>query len=142
MPRRLSCEVALLSVFSDSHAMDESTEQLESAGQTQESIADMIESATPLIKQFIENQTRAMEANQEIGRGQLDIAKDELRFAAERFNKFFWLVAVIAAFLLLMIAGLIFIEDNSEGGLSLLTHLGAAVAGVLAGAGWQRNQQR
>ncbi len=112
----------------------------------QDSVSNLIRAATPLVERIITNQEKILEANQQIGQGQLEIAKEELRFAAIRFNKSFWLVAAVAGFLMLLSAGIIFIQGDSEGGLSLLTHLGAVVAGLLAGAGWQRyqasNQQR
>ncbi len=49
-------------------------------------------------------------------------------------------LALVSVAVLALSAGIIFVQDQLGAGLLVLSHIGAVVAGLLAGAGWQRHQ--
>lgn len=64
----------------------------------------------------------------------------EQRIEAEKwaFNRRFWLLSGVVLGVFAISWGLIFIKNNEGAGLMVLSHVGAVVAGLLAGTGLER----
>ena len=78
-------------------------------------------------------------------KAEIEIQKENLRLGEERlkiyrttFSHKFWLLAFIIVAIFGISAGLIFVKNDIVSGMSLLSHVGAVVVGIIAGSGWER----
>ncbi|OLF74806.1 hypothetical protein AWH60_09200 [Pseudoalteromonas haloplanktis] len=55
----------------------------------------------------------------------------------KRFSHGFWLLVGILIFIVTLIFGLIFVKDDSDTALKILTHILAAGMGIVTGIGWK-----
>lgn len=85
----------------------------------------------PLVEKWLDGQREDARLGHEV-------AKEELNVIRQSNHYSFWLLVVIIAAVFTMSAALIFIKGNLEAGLLVLSHVGAIVAGLLAGMGFER----
>lgn len=93
---------------------------------------------TPFItlgQQWLEGQSEEARLSHEVEKEELSVLRQANRYS-------FWLLVVIIAAVFLMAGGLIFYKDQLEAGLLVLSHVGAIVAGLLAGMGLERARRR
>ncbi|MEG3641601.1 hypothetical protein [Magnetococcus sp. PR-3] len=64
--------------------------------------------------------------------------KDVLAFQKSTFKHRFWFYLWMSIAIFAMAAGIIFMLGEIDKGLSVLSHVGAVIAGLLAGAGLER----
>ncbi len=70
----------------------------------------------------------------------MDLEIKEHDFSKERFAKYYWLGLIVVCFILLVSAGLIFLEKNVQAGVLLLSHLVAIAVGLLGGAALKKKK--
>jgi hypothetical protein len=64
-----------------------------------------------------------------------DSAKLEQSYA--RFTKGYWLLVGVIIFLVSLVIGLIFVKDDTDTAIKILTHVLAVGMGVITGVGWK-----
>jgi len=121
-----------------------------------ESFTDAIRPLVPVITTYLDHQARVSEQQTQIQKQQLDLsklqtegnlafAKDRLRFEQTKQAHSFYLTIMLVGPIVIVAlgsaAGLIFVKDNVQAGVFLLTHLVAAALGILGGVGWQKSKQ-
>lgn len=65
-----------------------------------------------------------------------------MKFETHKFNLGFGLLAFGILVLVLFSGGLMFYTHDVKNGLSILSHIGAAVAGLMSGLGWKKYKQQ
>ena len=74
----------------------------------------------------------------EIQKDTLEFNKERLKVESSAFNRKYWLLSLVAVSIISISAGLIFWKNEITTGLSVLSHVGAVVVGIIAGSGWER----
>lgn len=97
-----------------------------------------LESLIPLGMEYIQNSQRQAEIQNNIQKEQIKLNEKHLNTQESVFRHKFWLLVFITASIVGISAGLIFIKNDTEGGLSILSHVGAVIVGIIAGSGWQQ----
>ena len=92
----------------------------------------------PLGAQFLENSRKESEAKIKFQKESLRLQEKALEQNQSFFRYKYWLLAGIVAAIFGISSGLIFIKNDIASGLSLLTHIGAVIVGIIAGAGWEK----
>jgi len=69
------------------------------------------------------------------------LQKSHMKVSSKRYSREFGLTIFIIGSFLLISAGLIFLKDDSQSGFLLLSHLGAALAGLIGGMGWEKARE-
>ena len=95
-----------------------------------ESISEIMSSAEPFVKSFTEDKEKDRE-----------LERDRIASEERKDVRRLWLLGAVTLALFVIVCGLIFFKDDTEAGLSVVTHVGAVAAGLLAGLGWNRAQQ-
>ncbi|MFH1715966.1 MAG: hypothetical protein ABIF19_01325 [Planctomycetota bacterium] len=90
---------------------------------------------TSIVEKWIETQAETERLGHQVQMEELSVIRE-----ANRRN--FHLLFVIIICVFTMSAGIIFFMKNIEAGFLLLSHVGAVVAGLLAGMGLQRKRQK
>jgi len=85
----------------------------------------------PLVEKWLDGQREDAKIRSEIEKEELSVVRQSNRYS-------FWLLVGILIFVFVVSGGLIFIKNNLEDGLLVLSHVGAIVAGLLAGMGFER----
>lgn len=113
-----------------------------------ESLTKTIEAFSPAIFQILENQSKAYENQGKVSamqaenyklhtEKQFELADKNLTFAASRFNKTLAFIAGITMFLAAVIMIMVY-RGEYQLALSVISYIGAIVAGIIGGAGWQK----
>lgn len=89
----------------------------------------------PLAEKWIDGQNKASKLSYEIDKEELSVAREANK---QNYRLLFFIVISIV----LIASGIIFYLGNLEAGLLVLSHVGAVVAGLLAGMGIQKNRTR
>jgi len=89
----------------------------------------------PIAEKWVENQSEQAQLNHEINKEQLSVISNSNK---RNYN----LLVIIVIGIFLMASGIIFYLKNLEAGLLVLSHVGAVVAGLLAGLGIQKSRTR
>lgn len=76
----------------------------------------------------------------EFDKNRLSLREKELSHEQSVFKYKFWLLALGLLSLMLIAVGLIFVQDKSDIGLSIISHIGAVIGGVLAGFGYKSSK--
>ncbi|MFB4203663.1 hypothetical protein KBTX_02673 [wastewater metagenome] len=95
----------------------------------------------PLAEQFLENQRRSIEENSRLSEKRIEADERHAERSWVLRKRRFWLLSACTAGLFAIVAGLIFIQKNVPAGLTILSHVGAVVAGLLAGIGWEKTAE-
>lgn len=119
-------------------------------------IAAAFQPFVPILGQLLDNQSRALAIQERDGRRRSDLhtrtmahrehtaslehQQFERRMTSEdrRFTMSFWLLVGVAASVVALAFGLVFVRGDVETGLQVLTYLGAVTAGAIAGMGYQK----
>ena len=115
---------------------DAKKSELVQAAQVEQSID--LNSLIPLGVQLIENSNKQAQAQIKLQRDNLEFSKQKLNIDKSMFTHKFWLLVFIAAAVVGISAGLIFIKDDVKSGFAILSHVGAIVVGIIAGVGWEK----
>lgn len=89
----------------------------------------------PLAEKWIEGQTKQAQLNHEID-------KEELAVISKSNKQNYILLVIIVLGIFAIASGIIFYLGNLDAGLLVLSHVGAVVAGLLAGMGIQKSRTR
>ena len=76
----------------------------------------------------------------ELGAKRLELSEKKLAYDQSIFRYKFWLLAIGLLMLILIACGLIFLQEKQDLGLSILSHIGAIVGGVVAGVGYANSK--
>jgi hypothetical protein len=121
-----------------------------------ESFGEVIKPLVPVMTSYLdhqkrvsEQQTKLQEQQLELARtqaaGNLEFAKERLKFEDKKLGRQFSLTVMLILPIVIVAlgtaVGLIFLKDNVQAGVFLLTHLVAFAIGVVGGAGWQKAKQ-
>jgi hypothetical protein len=87
----------------------------------------------PALNKWIENQSEATRLNHEIEKEELSVVRESNKFS-------YRLLTLIVVGVFLLSAGLIFWMKQLDAGLLILSHVGAVIAGLLAGSGLERRR--
>jgi len=85
----------------------------------------------PLLEKWLDGQRQDALFGHEIEKEKLSVLRQANHYS-------FWLLLVIIIAVFSLAVGLIFLKDNLDAGLLVLSHVGAIVAGLLAGMGFER----
>ncbi len=122
----------------------------------QESFAEVIKPLVPVMTSYLDHQAEASEQQTQLQKqqlelartqaeGNLEFAKERLKFEDKKLGRQFWLIVTLLLPIVIVAlgaaVGLIFLKDNVQTGVFLLTHLVAFAIGVVGGAGWQKARQ-
>ena len=72
----------------------------------------------------------------ELGAKRLALSEKKLSYDQSIFKYKFWLLTGGLILLVLISCGLIFVQNKADLGLSILSHVGAIIGGVVAGVGY------
>ncbi len=89
----------------------------------------------PALNKWIENQSEAARLGHEIEKEELSVLRESNRYS-------YRLLTLIIVGVFLLAAGLIFWMKELDAGLLVLSHVGAVIAGLLAGTGLERRKGR
>ena len=89
----------------------------------------------PIAEKWIDGNNKSIELNHEID-------KEELKLAKESNKRSYNLLIIIILGVFSISSGIIFFLKNLEAGLLVLSHVGAVVAGLLAGMGIQKTRSK
>lgn len=92
----------------------------------------------PLGFQFLENTQKQQEDNVSLKKAEIDYNNERLKVEKSAFTHKYWLLVFIAISIIAIAAALIFYKNDTTSGLSMLSHVGAVVVGIIAGSGWER----
>ena len=92
----------------------------------------------PLGVQLIENSHKQSQAQIELQKEQLRIGEERLRIEKSTFSHKYWLLVFITVTIFGIAIGLIFIKNDTVSAMSMLSHIGAVIVGIIAGSGWER----
>ena len=101
-----------------------------------------INALIPLGVELIANSQKQSETQAELQRERLKIEEKRLAIYKSAFSHKYWLMVLIAVSVLGISVGLIFIKNDTASGISMLSHIGAVVVGIIAGSGWERIRTR
>lgn len=90
-----------------------------------------LSSLVPLGNKWLESMERQTES-------QLKMAETRIEAEKWAFKHRFWLLTGIVLGVFLISFGLIFVKNDANSGLLVLSHVGAVVAGLIAGSGWEK----
>ena len=96
----------------------------------------------PLGAQLIDNSRKQAEAQVGLQKESLRLKEKELVQSKLLFKHKFWLLVLIVVIVFSISIGLIFSKNDTASGMSLLSHIGAVVVGIIAGSGWERSQHK
>lgn len=107
----------------------------------------------PVAKTLIENQVHQMEIQERVQLRQLElqhfrddqqarIFQESIRLERHKFDRGFALLAFAVLVVVVFSGGLMFISHDVKSGLSILSHVGAVIAGLMTGLGWQKYRQQ
>lgn len=96
----------------------------------------------PLAERFLENQSRSIEENARLNEKRIEASERNAERIWHLQKRRFWLLAACTAALFTIVAGLLFWKNDVSSGLSVLSHVGAVVAGLLAGIGWEKSREQ
>ncbi len=85
---------------------------------------------------FIDAITKNNANESELGAKSLALSEKKLSYDQSIFKYKFWLLVVGLLTLALIACGLIFVQEKADLGLSILSHVGAIIGGVVAGVGY------
>jgi len=88
--------------------------------------------------QLIENSHQQSQDKLALQKENLRVGEERLKIEKSAFIYKYWLLVLIVLAVLGIAAGLIFIKNDTVSGMSMLSHIGAVVAGIIAGSGWER----
>jgi hypothetical protein len=104
--------------------------------------AEALKGLIPIAKTYLENQSTELANTHsiEMKRSEIDFQLEKEGIALEkfRFSRFFWMLAVVLAFIGALVWGLVFKLGRVEIGLGLLSHFGMLILGLLGGMGIQK----
>jgi hypothetical protein len=113
-----------------------------------ESIRAFLEPLVPLAKDLITNQQKELALREtqiqkqaEYDIKALDFDTHNLDFDRHKFDRQFLLLMVIVLFICGLSAGIIFYIKDIHAGLLVLSHLGAIIAGLIAGIGYEKSKR-
>ncbi|SFJ15024.1 hypothetical protein SAMN05216206_3542 [Pseudomonas guineae] len=92
----------------------------------------------PLGLQLIESSSKQAQAQIDLKYEEIEIQKQNLNINKSVFRHNYWLLVFISISVVLLAAGLIFVKDEISSGISILSHVGAVVVGLIAGMGWDK----
>ena len=92
----------------------------------------------PLGVQMIENSHKQSQAQIELQKENLRVGEERLKIEKSNFTHKFWLLVLITIAVLGISVGLIFVKNDTVSGMAMLSHIGAVIVGIIAGAGWER----
>ena len=107
-----------------------------------ERLADILKPLVPLAATALENTNKELELKNKQIEKQSEYAAKALEFKRYRFNRSFILLLAVTLGILSISAGIIFGLGDTNSGLSVLSHVGAIVAGALGGAGWEKSRDK
>ena len=96
----------------------------------------------PSAERFLENQSRSIEENARLNEKRIEVSERNSERAWHLQKRRFLLLAACTAAVFAIASGLIFWKNNVSGGLTILSHVGAVVAGLLAGIGWEKSREQ
>jgi hypothetical protein len=114
------------------------------SGPTPEQVlADLI----PVAKAALENQARQVESQQQVQMRQLDLQQsrdqqqaklyaESIQFQRHQFDLGFGLLTFGVLVVVAFSGGLMFLSGDVKSGMSILSHVGAVIAGLMTGLGW------
>jgi len=107
----------------------------------QDSLAEVISPLIPLAQDYIETQKLDSESRHRLQERQLDFAEKRLVTGSRFINKALNILALAVFGLFALSAGITFVLDDPSLGIQVLSHVGAAIAGILSGVGFTRSRQ-
>jgi len=118
------------------------------APENDESI-ELLNNFVPIAKSFLENQAQELAIKHELGLKQLEIqkarneidhemGKEDYKFEKFKFSRLYSLLVGVLLFIGALVYGLVFYLGQIEIGLSLLSHIGILILGLLSGMGIER----
>lgn len=87
----------------------------------------------PALNQWVENQSDSAKLNHEIEKEELSVIRESNKYS-------FWLLLVVVLGVFAIASGLMFGLNQLDAGLLVLSHVGAVIAGLLAGMGLERHK--
>jgi len=96
-----------------------------------------MDNVNEMLTKFIGVMSEKNSLEHEFNKNRLSLRGQELDHEKSVFKYKFWLLTIGLASLILIAVGLIFFKDKSDIGLSILSHIGAVIGGVLAGFGYK-----
>ncbi|SRR5258708_2586458 len=138
------------------HLVPVASESKPNESSIQESFSDTVREFVPVITTYLDHQATISEKQTSIqlqqlelsklqAKGNLEFAKDRLQFEKSKQSQSFMLSLLFVGPIIIVAlgsaAGLIFLKNNVQAGVFLLTHLVAAALGILGGMGWQKSKQ-
>lgn len=89
---------------------------------------------------MLENSRKESEAKVKLQKESLRLQEKSLEQSQLFFKHKYWLLAAIVVFVFAIFSGLIFIKHDIPSGMALLSHIGAVIVGIVAGAGWEKSK--
>ena len=99
-----------------------------------------MENLNDIAKNVIKVMSEKNAHEHEFDKKRLALREQELVHNQSIFKYKFWLLSFGIFTLISISVGLIFVLDKSDLGMSILSHIGAIIGGVLAGAGYASNK--
>ena len=96
----------------------------------------------PLGVKLIENSNAQAQAQVDLQKEDLKIAERQLAIHESAFQHKYWLLVLITISLIGISIGLIFFKNETSTGISMLSHIGAVIVGIIAGSGWERTREK
>ena len=96
----------------------------------------------PLGMKFIESNLEQTSTQHQIERENIQLRKDYLEAEKTAYKHRYWLLVFITISIVGISAGLIFLKNDTISGMSILSHVGAVVVGIIAGSGWEKLRTR
>jgi len=98
---------------------------------------------------MLENQARQVEVQERVQMRQLELQhfrdeqqakvfQESIKPEKHKFNLGFGLLAFAVLVVVAFSAGLMFITGDVKSGMSILSHVGAVIAGLMTGLGWHK----
>jgi len=76
----------------------------------------------------------------ELNKNRIALSEKKLSYNQSIFKYKFWLLTTGVIFLIAIASGLIFYKEKPELGMSILSHVGAVIGGVVAGIGYANSK--
>lgn len=96
----------------------------------------------PLGVQMLENNLKQSQAKIDLQKDNIRLGEERLKIDKSNFIHKYWLVVLMVISVLGIAIGLIFIKDDTVSGMSMLSHIGAVIVGIIAGSGWERIREK
>lgn len=97
-----------------------------------------INALIPIGLEFLKNNQKQHEDKVSLKKAEIQSNSERLQVEKSAFTHKYWLLVFIAISVIAIASALIFYKNDTTSGLSMLSHVGAVVVGIIAGSGWER----